>query len=163
MHTKARQGHRATGVLSTLKDSEALLMTHDRTTPIPVWIDKIPELPSYDEEKMRKKIDQIREQVIPNPETTHSLIDYVSGEESELVIEILKLLERYEPITRQGIDQFVKAKGNVSGDIDAALIRLMESSMILEGHEQHGSVSYQNYRITMKGKMALRQSEGVVS
>ena len=163
MHTKARQGHRATGVLSTLKDSEALLMTHDRTTPIPVWIDKIPELPPFDQESMRKKIEQIRDQVITDPETTHSLIDYVSGEDSELVVEILKLLERYEPITRQGIDQFVKAKGNMSGDIDAALIRLLESSMILEGHEQHGSVSYQNYRITMKGKMALRQSEGVVT
>jgi hypothetical protein len=49
--------------------------------------------------------------------------------------------------------------GEVNGDpdISGVLARLEKSGMILRGHEVHGAVSYTNYRITMKGSMALHQ------
>jgi hypothetical protein len=90
-----------------------------------------------------------------------TLLDTIGGKDADTVVRVLRLLTKYEPLTEESVRQFLKARGDPDADIEAILARLENASMILRGHENHGGVSYTNYRITMKGTMALRQSEGV--
>ena len=100
-----------------------------------------------------------------SPETTlaseneGSLLDRVSAGSTNLAIRVLKLLERYEPLTEEAVRRFIVSVGaDNDPDVEAVLARLEHASMILKGHEVHSGVSYVNYRITMKGSMALRQT-----
>ena len=166
LHTKSREGHRATSILSSLRDEEAILMRSDAITPVPVILDTPPEIKPFDEEGNASRVRAIQESMVIKPQDPHSLIDYVSRGNSELIIEILKILKRYEPVSREGIERFLKAKG-IEGDVDSALIRLEEAAMIIGSQDSIGSTSYQNYRINMKGRTALKQaleeSEGVAA
>jgi hypothetical protein len=163
MHTKARQGHRATGVLSTLDANEALLMTSDGTTTIPIRLDTEPRVPLVSEDEMKKRVEDISERHVSlSPADEHTLIELVSGGEDELVLTILKTLQRYEPMRYESLKQFIGAQGLI-GDIEAALIRLLKHSMISKGHEQSGSAIFENYVITGKGRMAIRQAEEAVA
>jgi hypothetical protein len=166
LHTKSREGHRATSILSSLRDEEAILMRSDAITPVPVILDTPLEMNPFDEEGNASRVRAIQESMVIKPQDPHSLIDYVSRGNSELIIEILKILKRYEPVSREGIERFLKAKG-IEGDVDSALIRLEEAAMIIGSQDSIGSTSYQNYRINMKGRTALRQSleesEGVAA
>jgi hypothetical protein len=88
-----------------------------------------------------------------------SLLDKVSAGSTNLAIRVLKLLERYEPLTEEAVRRFIVSSGTDNDpDVEAVLARLEHASMILKGHEIHSGVSYTNYRITMKGSMALRQT-----
>ena len=92
-----------------------------------------------------------------------TLLDMVAAGDTDLAVRVLKLLERYEPLTEEAVRRFVVANGtDKSPDIEGVLARLEHASMILRGHENHSGVSYANFRITMKGSMALRQAEDVV-
>ena len=166
LHTKSREGHRATSILSSLRDEEAILMRSNAITPVPVILDPPPEMNPFDDEGNESRVKAIQESMVIKPQDSHSLIDYVSRGNSELIIEILKILKRYEPVSREGIERFLKAKG-IEGDVDSALIRLEEAAMIIGSQDSIGTTSYQNYRINMKGRTALRQSleesEGVAA
>jgi hypothetical protein len=95
-------------------------------------------------------------------ENEGSLLDRVSAGSTNLAIRVLKLLERYEPLTEEAVRRFIISSGSDNNpDVEAILARLEHASMILKGHEVHSGVSYTNYRITMKGSMALRQTEGM--
>ena len=126
-------------------------------TPFPIILDTTPDVSPFDKDENNKRLATIQESIITKPKDTHSLIDYVSRGNSELIIEILKILKRYEPVSHEGIERFLKAKG-VEGDVDSALVRLEDAAMIIGSQDSLGSVSYQNYRINMKGRTALRQA-----
>jgi hypothetical protein len=157
LHTKSRKGHRATSILSTLRDEEAILLRSDGITPIPIFLDPLPEIKPFDSESNSRSVDAIRERIVSKPKDTHSLIEYISEGNPNLFIEILKILIRYEPVSREGIERFLKGLG-IEGDVDSALIRLEDASMIIGSRDSTSSVTYQNYRINMKGRMALRQA-----
>ena len=90
------------------------------------------------------------------------MLKRVTADNSTLAIRVLKLLERYEPLTEEAVRRFVISSGTENDpDVEAVLARLEHASMILRGHEVHSGVSYTNFRITMKGSMALRQVEGL--
>jgi hypothetical protein len=161
LHTRARQGHRATGVLSTLKENEALFLGKGDNTAIPVRLDLIPTTHPIDAKEMNARIDSVREYHASLP-VGDTMIELVSKGDQELVLEVLKILKRYEPASQEGIAQFIKATG-YTGDVEGAIIRLVDSGMIVECHSTRGSTTYAEYRITMKGKHALDQAMGVVS
>lgn len=74
---------------------------------------------------------------------------------------VLRLLQRYEPLTEEALRRFIiSSSGREDEDVEAVLVRLEHASMILRGHESHSGVSYANYRLTMKGTMALHQMSG---
>jgi hypothetical protein len=82
----------------------------------------------------------------------------VSGGDDSLILNILKLLERYEPMRHETLVQILSTQG-ITGDVGAALIRLLKHGMIAKGHEQSGLTTFENYQITGKGRMAVRQTE----
>ncbi len=87
-----------------------------------------------------------------------TLIGYVAGSKTDLAVSVLRLLQRYEPLTEEALRRFIiSSSGREDVDVEAVLVRLEHASMILRGHESHGGVSYANYRLTMKGTMALHQ------
>ena len=86
----------------------------------------------------------------------------VAAGNTDLAIRVLKLLERYEPLTEEAVRRFIVSSGeDKNPDIEGVLARLEHASMILRGSESHSGVTYSNYRITMKGSMALRQAKEV--
>jgi hypothetical protein len=164
MHTKARISPRESSFLRIMDDDTAL-MVHDGTeTCQPIRLDPALDLspePIVTEEirRVTSLIDSSASNV-----TDHegSLLDKVSAGSTNLAIQVLKLLERYEPLTEEAVRRFIVSSGADSNpDVEAILARLEHASMILKGHEIHSGISYTNYRITMKGSMALRQTEGM--
>ena len=164
LHTKARISPRESSYLRVMDDDTALLV-HDGTESCqPIRLDPAPELtPENTTEEESQRIGTLlsSEDARPVP-NRGSLLDRVSVGSTTLAIRVLKLLERYEPLTQEAVRRFVLASGSENDpDIEAILARLEHASMILRGHEVHNGVSYTNYRITMKGSMALRQTEGM--
>ncbi len=165
MHTKARISPRESSFLRIMDDSTALLVHDGTETGQPIVIDDSPDLSKIDtSETMSQSI----EQLIPSdtqerPTHDPTLLDMVSAGNTDLAIRVLKLLERYEPLTEEAVRRFIIANGiEKNPDIEGVLARLEHASMILRGRENHSGVSYSNFRITMKGSMALRQAEDVV-
>lgn len=65
---------------------------------------------------------------------------------------------RYEPLTEEAVRKFIRSdKRHENADVEGILARLERANMILRGHEVHGGVSYTNFRVTMKGTMAMRE------
>ncbi|MHA2352680.1 MAG: hypothetical protein ACXABX_06135, partial [Candidatus Thorarchaeota archaeon] len=112
-------------------------------------------------EDMSQRIDQlVPSETQESPTHDRTLLDIVAAGNTDLAVRVLKLLERYEPLTEEAVRRFVVANGDEKNpDVEGVLARLEHASMILRGHESHSGVSYSNFRITMKGSMALRQTE----
>ncbi len=164
LHSKARWSPRESAFLRTLDDGMALIVRDATETAQPVKLLPPLELGSISDDDMNSRITT----VVPSVETPSdmrdgTLIERVGKGDSELTTHVLRLLERYEPLTENAVRKFIQSKGALSEDIDVEgiLIRLKQAGMILEGHETHSGVSYKNYRLTMKGTLALRQAEEV--
>jgi len=163
MHTKARVSPRESSFLRIM-DNDTALLVHDGTeTCQPVRLDPAldlsPEL--ITNEETRRVSSVIDSGTSEASENEGSLLDRVSAGSTNLAIRVLKLLERYEPLTEEAVRRFIVSSGSDNNpDVEAILARLEHASMILKGHEVHSGVSYTNYRITMKGSMTLRQTEG---
>ncbi|MGY5879078.1 MAG: hypothetical protein RTV31_02460 [Candidatus Thorarchaeota archaeon] len=164
MHTKARVSPRESSFLRIM-DNDTALLVHDGTeTCQPVRLDPAPDLSSelITSEESRRVSSVIDSGASESSENEGSLLDRVSAGSTNLAIRVLKLLERYEPLTEEAVRRFIVSSGSDNNpDVEAILARLEHASMILKGHEVHSGVSYTNYRITMKGSMALRQTEGM--
>ncbi len=163
LHTKARISPRESSYLRVMDDDTALLV-HDGTESCqPIRLDPAPELTpeSATEEESQRIGTLLSSEDTSSAPNQGSLLDRVSAGCTILAIRVLKLLERYEPLTQEAVRRFIVASGSENDpDVEAVLARLEHASMILRGHEVHSGVSYTNYRITMKGSMALRQTEG---
>jgi hypothetical protein len=163
MHTKARISPREPSYLRVMDDDTALLVHDGTETCQPIRLDS----PDYLSNESAIDTDATRIESLSSREDASflsvggSLLDRVSAGNPGLAIKVLKLLERYEPLTEETVRRFVMSSSQEDNpDVEAIIARLEHASMILRGHETHSGVSYTNYRITMKGSMALRQSEG---
>jgi hypothetical protein len=160
MHSKARQSSRETSYLRVMPDGVVLLVRNQGETCMPVELDESVPLSALHPEELERRISDILPREFPTEGMVlgDSLVERVAGGQRDTAIKMLKLLERYEPLTEEAMRKFLLS-GDVNGDpdISGVLARLEKSGMILRGHEVHGAVSYTNYRITMKGSMALRQ------
>jgi hypothetical protein len=161
MHSKARQSSRETSYLRVMPDGVALLVRTPGETCMPIRLRRLSvslAAPSSEELRLRAS------QLIQNQDSSSSLskdgslLERVGRGDQELAVMILKLLERYEPLTQEAVQRFISTSGfKGDPDVEGVLARLEHSSMVLRGHEVHSGVSYTNYRMTMKGKMALKQ------
>ena len=155
LHSKARWSARETSFLRTMKDDIALVVHDEVETAQPIRLAPSPVAAEISAREVHERNSHILKARGLEP-----LSMGVSGRVSnlqlndELTIKVLRLLERYEPLTEEAVRRFIQAAGQ-SGDVEGILIRLKESSLILEGHESHSEVSYKNYRLTMKGTTAL--------
>jgi hypothetical protein len=127
---------------------------------MPIQLDDAIPLTALHPEELDRRISKLvpQESITEGSPQGDSLVDRVAGGQRETAVKMLQLLERYEPLTEEAMRKFLLT-GDVNGDpdISGVLARLEQAGMILRGHEVHGAVSYTNYRITMKGSMALRQ------
>ena len=165
MHTKARISPRESSFLRIMDDQTALLVHDGTETCQPIRLDNSPDLSRTDSAmEMSQRIDMLVPSGTPEVKShDRTLIHMVTAGSTDLAIRVLKLLERYEPLTEEAVRRFVVANGtDTNPDIEGVLARLEHASMILRGHESHSGVSYSNFRITMKGSMALKQAEEVV-
>lgn len=157
LHSKARWSARESSFLRTMEDGIALLVHNEVETAQPIRLYPAPHLKEVSYEELQERINSVLQPILPAATSRMStLVAPASSSDGDLPIKILKLIERYEPLTEEAIRRFIQSSGT-GGDIEGVLIRLKESSLILEGHEAHSGVSYKNYRLTMKGNMALRQ------
>jgi hypothetical protein len=165
MHTKARISPRESSYLRIMDDQTALLVHDGTETCQPIQLGKAPDFAMRGTaQDMSQRIDQLVPlETKEKPTHDRTLLDMVAAGNTDLAVRVLKLLERYEPLTEEAVRRFVVANGaEKNPDIEGMLARLEHASMILRGHENHSGVSYSNFRITMKGSMALRQTEEVV-
>jgi hypothetical protein len=163
MHTKARISPRESSFLRIMDDDTALLVHNGTETCQPVKIATPPSLESKSSSDMSERIDKLVP-VEAKHQSLHerTLLERVAGDGRDLAVRVLKLLERYEPLTEEAVRRFVIANGDdPNPDVEGILARLEHASMILRGHESHSGVSYANYRITMKGSMVLKQADEV--
>jgi hypothetical protein len=166
MHTKARISPRESSFLRVMNDDTALLVHDGTETCQPIRLDPAPDLnpESLTEEDAKRIGGLLTSEQGDSVDIEGSLLDRVSAGSTALAIRVLKLLERYEPLTQEAVRRFILSSGSDNDpDVEAVLARLEHASMILRGHEVHSGVSYTNFRITMKGSMALRQTEGLES
>lgn len=160
MHTKARISPRESSYLRIMSDDTALIVHDGTETCQPIKLDPAPDLsPDFVASEETRRVTSLVDS--DSPENEGSLLDRVSAGSTNLAIRVLKLLERYEPLTEEAVRRFIASSGSDNDpDVEAVLARLEHASMILKGHEVHSGVSYTNFRITMKGSMALRQTKG---
>ncbi|MFW9796786.1 MAG: hypothetical protein ACFFE2_07095 [Candidatus Thorarchaeota archaeon] len=164
MHTKARISPRESSYLRIMDDQTALLVHDGTETCQPIRLDEQPDLDSRDSfQEMSQRIDQLTPpSELERPMHNRTLLEMVAAGNTYLAIQVLKLLERYEPLTEEAVRRFIIANDTEKDpDIEGILARLEHASMILRGHESHSGVAYSNFRITMKGSMALRQAQEV--
>ncbi|MDF1541155.1 MAG: hypothetical protein P1Q69_19815, partial [Candidatus Thorarchaeota archaeon] len=163
LHSKARWSARESSFLRTMKDGIALLVHNEVETAQPVKLDNYPELLSLSLEELNSRTSNISVAKSPSPDERNvPILRPVSETGDNLELRVLRLLERYEPLTEEAMRRFIQGSGS-DGDVEGVLIRLKEASLILEGHEAHSGVSYKNYRLTMKGTLALRQTNREVT
>jgi len=160
LHSKARWSARESSFLRVMGDDIALMVRNGSETCQPLRLDAMPPLGNPREGERRAGISL---GVIPErrDEGVQSLLlKRVLGRDFELGKRVLLLLERYEPLTELAIQKFISASDSTgaSQDTQGVIMKLQNASMILPGHESHSGVSYLNFRITMKGRMALRQA-----
>ncbi|MBD3406880.1 MAG: hypothetical protein GF411_12255 [Candidatus Lokiarchaeota archaeon] len=160
MHSKARHSSRETSFLRVIPDGVAVLANTGGELGYPVKLDDMPEI-VYEFSKVNLS-ERLPDLSIAH-ESSHdssSLIEHVMGRDIKHGVSVLRLLQRYEPLTLESIKKFISTTTETALDIESILLRLEQGSMILKGHEVHSGVSYMNYRLTMKGIMALRQYDG---
>jgi hypothetical protein len=160
LHSKARQSSRESSYLRVMEKGIALMVHDGAETCQPIQLDDAPALllPSTDE--LSNRAAGVSNGIINDDgNASHkTLIGHVAGSKTDLAVSVLRLLQRYEPLTEEALRRFIiSSSGREDVDVEAVLVRLEHASMILRGHESHGGVSYANYRLTMKGTMALHQ------
>jgi hypothetical protein len=163
MHTKARISPRESSFLRVMDDDTALLVHDGTETCQPIRLDPSPDLSFGPNSQMKgsQVSNFLSKENADGVLGDGSLLERVSAGNAALAVKVLKLLERYEPLTQEAVRRFIMSSGLENDpDVEAVLARLEHASMILRGHEVHSGVSYANFRITMKGSMALRQIEG---
>ncbi|MHA2161055.1 MAG: hypothetical protein ACXABF_01445 [Candidatus Thorarchaeota archaeon] len=163
MHSKARASSRESSFLRVMEDDMALLVHDSSETCQPIRLDDAPESTlKIAPQEMTRRISH----VIPLDSATtpkverKPLLRHILGNQERLAVKVLKLLKRYEPLTEEAARKFIGASREFeSPDVEGMIVKLEQTGMILRGHEIHSGVSYTNYRITMKGNMALKQLE----
>ena len=166
MHTKARISPRESSFLRVMDDDIALLVHDGTETCQPIRLDPAPDMnpENVTEDEANRISAFLSSEDADDARNEGSLLDRVSAGSTALAIRVLKLLERYEPLTQEAVRRFIASSGSDNDpDVEAVLAKLEHASMILRGHEVHNGVSYTNFRITMKGSMALRQTDGMES
>ena len=159
MHSKARWSPRESSFLRTMEDGTALIVHNATETAQPVKLNPSPLPEKAQGEELRARLSELAPLVTSSEEkSSRTFIESVGGSETDLTHRILRLLERYEPLTEEAVRKFIQASGAEDIDVEGVIIRLREAGMVLEGHENHSGIAYKNYRLTMKGQMALRQS-----
>ncbi|RLI57886.1 MAG: hypothetical protein DRO87_06520 [Candidatus Thorarchaeota archaeon] len=157
IHSKKRVSSREGSFLRVMDPGYALMSHSEFKTCVPVRLDYAPELGDVNSEQLFSDLGSTGS----GPAQARTLLETLGGRDVETMANVLRLLTKYEPLTEESVRQFMRSRGDPDADIEAILARLEKASMILRGHESHGGVSYTNYRITMKGSMALRQTEEV--
>ena len=159
LHSKARQSSRETSFLRIMPADMAVLSRGRSEIGIPVKLDNAPSsLSMASPQEMSRRVSRISPSPGGRQTQTRTLLEHVAGTDSDLARSVLHLLTRYEPLTEEAVRKFIRSdKRHENADIEGILARLERANMILRGHELHGGVSYMNFRITMKGTMALRQ------
>ncbi len=159
LHSKSRISSRESSYLRTMKKDHALLVDADPDTCVPLQLDTPLSLSMPTQAELDARLNQIIgpvERAEYDPQT--SILSLVANENVGLAIKILRLLERYEPLTEESLKKFIEMSGDDTTSVEDVLMQLEQASMILRGHEFHSGVSYANYRMTLKGNMALRQA-----
>ena len=142
-----------------MEDGTALIVHNATETAQPVKLNPSPLPEKAPDEELRARLSELAPVDASSAEkSSRTFIESVGGSETDLSHRILKLLERYEPLTEEAVRKFIQASGADYIDVEGVIIRLREAGIVLEGHENHSGVAYKNYRLTMKGQMALRQS-----
>ncbi len=171
LHSKSRSSLRETSFLRTMGQDTVLLRSGSRRLAVAVRLSPAPELesrPLSDVQSTARQTESVRRDDRVRGDRSLTLIEEVAGRQASLAARILRLLERYEPLTVRALEQFLAASEDSSpassasapdGEVDSVITRLERASLVLRGHEVHGNVSYTNYRLTMKGRLALRQTE----
>ncbi|MHA2424424.1 MAG: hypothetical protein ACXAEF_06530 [Candidatus Thorarchaeota archaeon] len=163
LHSKARWSARESSFLRTMKDGVALLVHNEVETAQPIRLQDVPDLLPISSDDLRQRTSGVSKDIgMDTGSISEGLLHHGAGSIDDLSLRILRLLERYEPLTEEAVRRFIQASGD-AGDVEGVLIRLKEASLIMEGHESHSNVAYKNYRLTMKGTMALRQSDKEVA
>ncbi|NWF94608.1 MAG: hypothetical protein HXY34_00525 [Candidatus Thorarchaeota archaeon] len=160
LHSRARESVRESSFLSIMDDDTALLVRHGTQTAIPIRLDPMPELAPAGEHVMSRTASIMNPVTTQRPSTVgKTLIEQVAGRDTGLAVQVLRLLERYQPLTEQAMVRFMATSSPelAHADVQGMLVRLSDSSLVLKGSEHHSGVAYTNYRLTMKGSMALRQ------
>jgi len=158
IHSKQRRSPRESSYLRVLEPGVVLMSHEEAKTCIPLKLDPEPVLESGE----GYRAFEAEHNVTPDDsDVPRTLINRVAGKDTEAAVKVLRLLQRYEPLTEESVYRFLNASGDEEVDVQAVLMRLERSSLILRGHETHGGTSYTNFRVTMKGTMALRQIEEV--
>jgi len=163
LHSKARQSSRESSYLRVMEEGIALMVHGGAETCQPIRLDDAPALTPPSTDEISSRVAGISDGTISNDEGADhkTLIGYVAGRKTDLAVSVLRLLQRYEPLTEEALRRFIiSSSGREDEDVEAVLVRLEHASMILRGHESHGGISYANYRLTMKGTMALHQMSG---
>lgn len=159
IHSKKRVSSRESSFLRVMEPNQALLSHPQMKTCVPIRLDPPPLVEELDTAEIRT----IESDARPSDGHKRTLLETIGGKDNQFLIQVLSLLTKYEPLTEQSVTQFLKSSGAPDVDVEAILARLEKASMILRGRESHGGVSYTNYRITMKGTMALKQTEGALA
>ncbi|TXT55238.1 MAG: hypothetical protein BAJATHORv1_40148 [Candidatus Thorarchaeota archaeon] len=160
MHSKARHSSRETSFLRVIPDGMAVIANTGGELGYPVKLNDSPDLSEMTSttdvtKRLAEYTTCVKES---SSRKTDSLIEHVMGRDYEHGIAVLRLLQRYEPLTQEAVRKFISTTTDDVPDIEAILMKLERGSLILKGHEIHSGVSYLNYRLTMKGTMALRQN-----
>ncbi len=163
LHSKARQSSRESSYLRVMEEGIALMVRGGAETCQPLQLDDAPALTPPSTNELSSRVAGISNGAISNDEGAghKTLIGHIAGRKTDLAVSVLRLLQRYEPLTEEALRRFIiSSSGREDEDVETVLVRLEHASMILRGHEFHGGVSYANYRLTMKGTMALHQMSG---
>jgi len=162
LHSKARQSSRETSFLRVMEADMSVVARGRSEIGIPLKLDESPSAmgqPPVDE--MTRRVSRISPHFNAEEKQAKTLLEHVAGADTDLAVSVLRLLTRYEPLTEEAIRKFIWSnKHDENADVEGVLARLEKANMILRGHEVHGGVSYMNFRVTMKGTMALRQIGG---
>jgi hypothetical protein len=161
MHTKARHSARETSFLRVMEDNMALLRRGELQTCMPIQLPPLENpLKEIGRDTLEERLKRIVSGDTPEMKPGASLLSHIVGVNVDTAERVLRLLERYEPLTEQAIRKYMQTNRETDDEnVEGVLTQLERAHLILRGHEVHSNVSYANYRITMKGSMALRQRE----
>ncbi|MBS3794762.1 MAG: hypothetical protein KGY80_07695 [Candidatus Thorarchaeota archaeon] len=162
IHSKSRRSSRETSFVRTLDSDMAILSHQAEELSYPIQLNTPPTLDPLTGSQIRERLKLLQRYEEQEPKS-QSLLAHAVREHKELAARILELLDRYEPLTEKAIQSFLNQEALSTADMTQILYRLEKASLILRGHESHSGVDYRNYRLTLKGRMALRQFSEEVS
>lgn len=158
IHSKSRRSSRETSFIRTLGSDMAILSHRAEELSYPIRLCDAPALQDLTENDIRSRLTTLQSYEKPEPKA-NSPLDPAFRDNKKIAVRILELLNRYSPLTEKALQSFLTREGISTADMTQILFRLERASLILKGHETHSGVDYGNYRLTLKGRMALRQFE----